>query len=1056
MKELPEFFVYDYCCLRIPACPIEPIFDLNAEISRINLNDEAAVKEILEKMFSDAYFREALFIASKDLYGVYSDYRNKATTETGEARRFLVTFYKYFLRMSSRCTPYGIFAGVGAGKIEDAPTNIAFHAEKYRPVFQFNIHPITELLRQLNPLDPELAGKVRYFINNTLYALGDKIFFVEQFNRGGFPVSNLSSITRTKYVQVVLDSAKNGATIPEMAEQITLPEIDAAQKIGFINSLIKSQVLVSEFWPSVSTDNFMADFLRYAESRSIALEQIDELDGLHELTSKINRVTDIEMLRDHLKNKELSTLNLDDLFKVDLFYNLDANTINKKAVQQICDISYELSLLTEPVTADPLETFKNAFHNKYEEREIPLVKAIDPNYGVGYSTVINGVADYTPLVEGIPIIPQQGQTQQIRRTKQEILRRKAVKKFFETKAPVIQIDEYVAQLLDEHKTTLNRRIPISTYVFGSILAESEAALDRGDFKFVPVQVHAPFANRLLTRFTHAQPELREQARKIAEDEQRANPNRILAEVLTIPDGKYANISLYPTLRDYEIPYLSASKKDREHQIDINDLVVSVRNGRVILRSVKFNKEIVPYLSNTYNSALAQPIYKFLADVGSQDVRTGNGWDWGAYYDESYLPRIEYKNFILTRARWVLRTEKINYKSDSFVDTYISKIRNEYDLPRYVVFASGDNELILDLDNAICRSILAKEINQMDVLVYEYLHTPENCFIKENGKSFTNEILIPMGTDSPLHQRDYSHLFEAHNIKRIFAPGEEWLYVKIYSGSKILENVLTEVVGDFAEKRIENDTIDKWFFIRYNDPEYHIRVRFHRSQQAGSEWYQLLEQLQQKLRAFVSEEHAVKVVVDTYSREVERYGAATMESSENIFFADSVAVYQFSSLIYGNEGEDLRWRFALVSVDKLLSDFDYSLDDKKRLINSLSRDFINEFSHGNAENVLYMTRALNNKYRNTKLEIAEVISENTSMIDYREAYECFEQRSEKIRAEAAKMTGVPQEFKDSLMASYIHMALNRLFLISQRRHELVIYHYLNKFYESVIAQSKIKV
>jgi hypothetical protein len=43
--------------------------------------------------------------------------------------------------------------------------------------------------------------------------------------------------------------------------------------------------------------------------------------------------------------------------------------------------------------------------------------------------------------------------------------------------------------------------------------------------------------------------------------------------------------------------------------------------------------------------------------------------------------------------------------------------------------------------------------------------------------------------------------------------------------------------------------------------------------------------------------------------------------------------------------------------------------------------------------------------------------------------------------------------DSIVSSYIHMFVNRTFPSNQRKHELVLYYYLYKFYNSQVAISK---
>jgi len=64
----------------------------------------------------------------------------------------------------------------------------------------------------------------------------------------------------------------------------------------------------------------------------------------------------------------------------------------------------------------------------------------------------------------------------------------------------------------------------------------------------------------------------------------------------------------------------------------------------------------------------------------------------------------------------------------------------------------------------------------------------------------------------------------HNTQRTFIPGDAWVYYKIYTGAKTSDILLTEIIKPVAEKLIEQELIDQWFFIRYADPKHHIRVR----------------------------------------------------------------------------------------------------------------------------------------------------------------------------------------------------------------------------------------
>ena len=68
--------------------------------------------------------------------------------------------------------------------------------------------------------------------------------------------------------------------------------------------------------------------------------------------------------------------------------------------------------------------------------------------------------------------------------------------------------------------------------------------------------------------------------------------------------------------------------------------------------------------------------------------------------------------------------------------------------------------------------------------------------------------------------------ETHKAQRTFIIGDNWLYYKIYTGAKTSELILTESIRPVVEELLKNNIIQKWFFIRYSDPHYHIRIRIY--------------------------------------------------------------------------------------------------------------------------------------------------------------------------------------------------------------------------------------
>ncbi len=63
------------------------------------------------------------------------------------------------------------------------------------------------------------------------------------------------------------------------------------------------------------------------------------------------------------------------------------------------------------------------------------------------------------------------------------------------------------------------------------------------------------------------------------------------------------------------------------------------------------------------------------------------------------------------------------------------------------------------------------------------------------------------------------------MQRDFCLGSQWLYYKIYTGVKTADHILVKKLSTIIFSLEKEKKIQKWFFIRYRDPEEHIRLRF---------------------------------------------------------------------------------------------------------------------------------------------------------------------------------------------------------------------------------------
>lgn len=282
-------------------------------------------------------------------------------------------------------------------------------------------------------------------------------------------------------------------------------------------------------------------------------------------------------------------------------------------------------------------------------------------------------------------------------------------------------------------------------------------------------------------------------------------------------------------------------------------------------------------------------------------------------------------------------------------------------------------------------------------------------------------------------------------KRKYMSGDEWVYCKIYSGELMLEKILTHKVNDVVKKFEDCGLMDKWFFIRYRDSEgSHLRLRFHSS--IKTNLHQIQDILKESFSEMIISKEVAKVVFDTYSREYERYGYSVYPEVEHIFKVDSTSIIDLlSSISLTEEKETKRWLNALILVDDTLSA--YGLDDNQKLV--LMRQQRESFRQEFGFTTIPFIKQLNNKYRENRSLIQQAL-EGDLLNEYADV---LQTRKNNIRDIVDKIISEDREHLVRSLPSVIHMSMNRLFVSSNRLCEMLIYDFLCRYYESIIARAK---
>ncbi len=668
-------------------------------------------------------------------------------------------------------------------------------------------------------------------------------------------------------------------------------------------------------------------------------------------------------------------------------------------------------------------------------KEVPLLNALDTETGLGYPIVIIG--SKTPLIENIAFTLHE--TNSIAFNERDKICLEILQKAHLFNDYSVDIKDFISNKpkpnWDSLPPSFSAMFRVTNFEKNEIFLES---------------VGGSSAINLLGRFAHTDKQIHEIISKIANEEQKNNPDVIFAEIAHNPENRTGNIISHPAFRDYEIPIVSSSNPNVKHSIALCDLLLSVRNNRIILRSKKLDKEIIPRLSNAHNFPKSElPIYRFLCDLQTQNNNSSLSFNWGSLSDNFlFLPRITHDNTILSLATWKLpKSELLILTKNKNAYLLLPEFLKKWKIPNQVVIADRDNELFIDFSNDLSVEVFLDVIRKKESIVLkEFLFDENTPIVDENGKRYTNQFIASFVKDEAVYKRkSFSHESNIE-VKREFTPGSKWVYLKYYCGTNTADNLLSDIIKPIADKFLKEQIIDKWFFIRYRDEDEHLRVRFHiTNTKYLSEVMQTNSGYTQK---YIDQGLIWKVQTDTYIREIERYGAATMELSEQLFFYDSEAISIFLSSIDETTDTNIRWLWGIKAIDTLMNCFGLELEDKKKLMEQLKIAFANEFKLEKPSKL-----QVDKNYRKYSKQICSALDNNLEenpLYSYLNIIEDYQINILKIAPNIILRTSNSSDLW-SYLKSYIHMHINRLLKSSQRLNEMVIYDYIYRYYRSLMAR-----
>jgi thiopeptide-type bacteriocin biosynthesis protein len=1021
-------------------------------------SDRELLRRKLRALLGRPEIREAVFLASPDLTESIPFWSDNPTSERGQ--RVEKALVRYLLRMACRPTPFGLFAGCSVGRL-GAPTRLEVGPRGgYRRHTRLDTDYLFALADAFQR-QPGLGREVRVRPNSSLYRVAGRFRYAEAHLRDKERTYHLVAVDDTEYLRATLRRAQRGARPAELAAALVAqdPDIAPEEAQAYIDELIASQILVTELAPAVTGPEPAEDLLAQLEGVQACR---DLARTLADVTAALGRIDQAGLGAEPQRYRDLARdleglpamPELARLFQVDMVKPVTGAALGEAVIAEIVRGVHLLHRLGRWSSGPSnLARFREAFLARYEAREVPLVEALDEELGVAFEPAGEAGAEATPLLEGLNFRPKQRSHTVEWEDWQSNLFVKLEACWRDGITELALTPEDVERLSAREPLPL----PDAFAVSAVLAADSPEALARGDFQLYWAGGQGPSGARLLGRFCHADPELHRLVGAHLRAEEALRPDAVFAEVVNLPEGRVGNVLCRPVLRDYEIPFLGRSGAPPDRQIPVSDLLVSVQGDQIVLRSRRLGRRVVPRLSTAHNyHTRSLRLYKFLCALQDDGQSGGLSWDWGLFKYAQFLPRVRVGLLVLSRACWRLDREHLQALgklTGTALFRAVQTLRAERGLPRWALFAEGDNELPVDFDNVLSVETLIDLVKARPrALLFEMFPGPERLAAAGPEGRFTHELVVPFTRKkepAPAPPPPARPAAPAP-APRTFLPGSEWLYAKLYTGAATADQVLREVVAPLTRDALARGGADGWFFLRYGDPDWHVRWRLHGDPDRLQG--EVMPRLAEAVRPLVDDGRVRKVQYDTYEREVERYGGAeAMVLAERIFQADSEAVLGIVERLSGDAGMDARWRLTLRGMDMLLADLSLTWAEKRAVVKSARTSFARDFPAD--------PHQLGSKFRKEKAGLEKLLDpDNDERSPLAPGLRLLRRRSAELAPIAAELRAAMSAGRvavplTALCSSLIHLHANRLLRSAQRSQEFVIYFFLDHLYEGMEARRK---
>lgn len=846
--------------------------------------------EQVREAASQPLFREALHVASGSLAESLDRLDAGAHPGGKRLRRTALTVSRYALRAETRPTPFGLFAGVTPGRAADT-TKVTLTGPGRKAV-RLDAAWLTRRVTEWLAL-PEVRRGVDVVLSDLCRTRGDRLVVPGNGTE--------ASVRNTALVNWVCERTTRPVAYAGLLEQAVdvFPRFGPDQVDAALFQLVRHGFLLTSITPQ-DLDDALFDRIAAAVSpvpgAEAELRSVRAALGDYAATPpgegraawrRLMRLTDPE------GTAARPPVHVD--LRMDADVQL-SRTVTEEAARYA---SAMWRLSADWLTHAHMRTYRDLFLEAYGTTGVvPLGRLVDQHRGIGFPSGYGERGDAES--------PGQREAEPLPKARRLLTHDLVQEALLSGDDEVRLTSDLVDRLAAGRTAGAAVSPPRSLELCFQLLAESGEAIDRGDFRLVsPAYPGSWVAGATFGRFAELagmEGELRSLLTGLGD------AGTVPAQVVYRPRTERAlNMAQVPRLLPYRIPVGVYADLGAPGTLDWRQLLVTPDASGLRLLLPEDGREVLPVVPHMVAlEREAPPVARLLVDLVFGRARTWTGWNWCGLEALPYLPRVTYGRVTIFPRRWVpdrhLREAADVRPGDgtSGWDDAVAAWRGRYRVPDEVNLARWDRTYRVDLTDPWHREVFRQEVRGGGSLAIMEDLTDGGRELGWTG-GHSAEVVIPLArTTAPApslrpadsgvrrneHQETARPLVSArrptdHSARHL--PGEEWLYAKFYAAEDTHDEFLHGCLP--ALVRAAGDGLRSWHFIRYRDPDPHIRLRLHGDAEVLRTT--VLPQLAAVSRGWQEAGVIRAMVLDTYWPETDRYGGPdALPHAERMFCVDS--------------------------------------------------------------------------------------------------------------------------------------------------------------------------